>query len=428
MTVDRTTCRYLLVTHIPFAREAPGQVSVDALWARDLEGLVASVGPVTVAAPDLSDEGGLPTWGPGAARLDSASGIRFASLRPVQRWRERIRWPQNRRVLAREVSSADIVHTHNLFPPYLGLSFAHDLAVKLGKQTVFVIAEDFHDMLEWEWVRTAPSPRERRRRSRTLSRIDARVRRTAGSASLTFLHTPAAVARYRCHVHDSMEIRQPGHERDDVISAGALEEKESRARAGSPLAIVAACRHKPLKGLDFLIRATARLAARGVPVEVRLYGEGEQTPELRQLAHRLGVADRVDFPGPLAPGREVYDAVAAGDLFAMPHRTNDFGRAFYDGLVGGSPIIAFRTPASEETVRHGVDGLLAPLDDVEGLAQTIERYHEDRGFLAWSARQARERALRETRSDWFRIRAERTLDLLPASSREATEHLTATEA
>ena len=125
----------------------------------------------------------------------------------------------------------------------------------------------------------------------------------------------------------------------------------------------------------------------------------------------MGLEDQVLFPGSLPPGADVYRAIAAGHIFAMPHRTTDFGRAFYDAMAGGSPVIAFRNEASTETVRHEVDGLLAPLDDIEGLAATIQRFHCDRKLLTACSRSARERALANTRSSWYQLRAELTKSL-----------------
>ena len=261
-----------------------------------------------------------------------------------------------------------------LFPPYVGLSYAHDRATRLGKKTIFVIAEDFYDMLAWEWVRLGATGFERWRRQRALVALDARVRKSAAHASLTFLHTPAAVERYRLFTRRGMAIRQPVHEREEVISEGALAEKCAAIGQGVPLVIIAACRHKPLKGLDFLIDAVALLAAQNSRVEVRFYGDGDSTPQLRAQVARRHLTDRVSFPGALAPGPSVYEAIASGHLFAMAHRTTDFGRAFWDAMAGGSPVIAFRAAASIGTVRDGVDGLLAPLDDVEGLAAVIERF------------------------------------------------------
>ncbi len=408
---DTRQIRYLLVTHIPFARNADGGIVLDSLWARDLEGLCGGPWKLRVCGPELKTAEGMKTWGPSACTLPADGPITFTGFPPVARRVDAWKWPAIRSVLRREVAQADLVHTSNFFQPYVGLSYAHDLAVKLGKKTLFVIAEDFDDMLGWEFVRTGGTQREIQRRTKQLELLHDRVARTASNASLTFLHTPAAVLRYRLHTRNSIAIRQPGHETKDVISASAFESKCAYLRAGKPLVIIAACRHKWLKGLDFLIRAIGILRTRGIAVEARLYGSGEQGPELKSLTARLGLNAAISFPGSLPPGEAVYQAIGDGHIFAMPHRTTDFGRAFFDAMAGASPVIAFRTPASLETVRDGVDGLLASLDDVESLASAIGRLHQDRELLIRLSEAARERALNNTRSEWYRLRASWAADL-----------------
>ncbi len=403
--------KYLLVTHIPFARTEDGSVLVDALWARDLEGLAACGWPIHVCAPELAGAGRLKSWGPGTTALRANERLQFAGFPPIEKRVDVWKWLSIRNMLRHEVGRADLVHTSNCFSPYLGLAFAHDLAVKLRKKTVFVIAEDFHDMLEWEWVRTGSSPFEIERRSRQLARLDRRARRSASTADLTFLHTPAAVQRFRNSARKGIAIRQPGHEPEDVIPRAAFEQKCAAIAAGAPLRIVAACRHKPLKGLDFLISAIHLLGYRGIHVSAELYGDGPQTESLRRSIAALQLADRVSLPGTLAPGTEVYGAIAAAHLFAMPHRTTDFGRAFFDAMAGAAPVVAFRTPASIDTVRDSVDGLICPLDDVEALADAIARFHHDRQFLIRCATNARERALTNTRSMWYQLRADWTRQL-----------------
>jgi glycosyltransferase involved in cell wall biosynthesis len=403
--------RYLLVTHIPFARNASGGIVLDGLWARDLEGIAQSGWKVRVCAPELASEQAIRTWGPSAATLPATGPIEFTGFPAIARRVDLWKWPKIRSVLRSEIDKADVVHTSNLFPPYAGLSFAHDHAVQRGRKTVFVIAEDFHDMLNWEWVRLGGTPGEIRRRRRQLSKLDTRARQSASTASLTFLHTPAAVARFRGSARNGIAIRQPGHETQDVIATGDFERKCRSILEGAPLTIACACRHKPLKGLDLLIRAIGLLKTRGIPVELRLFGNGEQQESLRKLTARLGLNEIVTFPGSLQPGHDVYRAIGDSHIFAMPHRTTDFGRAFFDAMAGGTPVLAFRTPASIETVRDGVDGLLAPLDDVEGLASAIQRLDQDRTLLERCAVAARARALCNTRSEWYRLRAEWTESL-----------------
>ncbi len=405
--------KYLLVTHIPFARNAAGDVVLDSLWARDLDGIAQSGWAVRVCAPELASEAAIRTWGPSAATLPKDGPIQFSGFPPIARRIDIWKWPKIRSVLAREVEAADLVHSSNVFQPYVGLAYAHDLAVSKGKKTVYVIAEDFNDMLEWEFVRVGNSQSEIARRQRQVDSLEARSKLSASTASLTFLHTPAAVARYRLSTRNGIAIRQPGHETDDVISTTDFAAKCHALESGAPLAIVAACRHKPLKGLDLLIRAIAILERRGVPVQAKFFGSGEQGGDLKALAARLKVDDRVLFPGSLPPGSDVYRAIGEGHIFAMPHRTTDFGRAFFDAMAGGTPVLAFRTPASIETVRDGVDGMFASLDDVESLASAIQRFHTDRQLLIRCSQAARQRALDNTRSDWYRLRAEWTRQLFP---------------
>jgi glycosyltransferase involved in cell wall biosynthesis len=405
---------YLLVTHIPFSRTSEGEVIVDSLWARDIEGLSTSGFRIRICAPqvDVDQASG---WGPGSTSIHPGEDLDFIGFPAIHSRRDLWRWPQIRRILRAQVAAADLVHTSNFFPPYLGLSSAHYYAIRSGKPTIFVIAEDFYDMLEWEWVRTAPDAAELRKRRQTLSRLDELVRSVAQSASLTFLHTPAAVERYRNSAANGIPIRQPNHERDEVISEESLQSKCQAILSGCPLRIVAACRHKPLKGLDLLIQAIHLLRAEGIETETMLYGEGPQTPELRGLIDSLGMADCVQLPGVLQPGAEVYRSIAAGHLFAMPHRSTDFGRAFFDAMAAASPVVAFRTAASLGTVRDGVDGLLAPIDDVEALAEIIARFHHDREFLVRCSLAARHRAIHNTRSFWYSQRAAWTMKLLNES-------------
>jgi glycosyltransferase involved in cell wall biosynthesis len=404
--------RYLLITHIPFARNPGGEILVDRLWAEDLRGLVNAVGPITVAAPEVLRMGPLQAWGPSVETLQTRERMTFVGLPERQGRLDMTHRLKLKSLLRKAVKRAEIVHTSNLFEPNTNLYFAHDYAVKRGKKTLFVVAEDFYDMMEWEWVRTAPTTFQRVRRHRALERIDYQVRRRVATASLTFLHTPAAVTRYRQDAMNGVAIRQPMHEREDVIAAGRLSTRLFRASTGTPLRLVTASRMQPLKGLDLLLRAIALLESRGIEVEATLCGDGPQLLALRALAQQLQIATRVQFPGPVTPALALRECLANGDLFLMPHLTHDFGRSFFDAMAAGCPVVAFRSVASQDTVRDGVDGLLAPNADVEGLAACIGRFHHDRELLARASQAARVRALENTRTFWNNFRGDLVRELL----------------
>src|SRR5580698_3896458 len=183
--------RYLLVSPIPFVRQHANMVMLDGLWAEDLRGLVASIGPVTVAAPELRfDE--VRSWGPGFETLSSKDSITFLSL-PNRKGRLDFRYYLRLRpILRNAVINADIVHSSNLFRPDIPLYYAHDLAVRMKKKTLFVVAEDFYDMQLWEWIRIKPHRLKRWYGQWVLRQLDRHVQRRVRTSSLTFLHTPAA--------------------------------------------------------------------------------------------------------------------------------------------------------------------------------------------------------------------------------------------
>jgi glycosyltransferase involved in cell wall biosynthesis len=408
--------RYVLITSIPFGRQN-GSLVIDGLWAEDLKALAVAAGHVTVAAPEFKAEE-LKSWGPALATLTDQDQISFVSLPKYSSRFNLNNFMRSRRILHDAVSDADVVHSSNLFWPYTFLYYGHDVAIRLKRKTVFVVAEDFYDMQVWGWLRSESNLLKRWRARRTILQQDRQVRKRVQSSSLTFLHTPAAVARYREYAANAVAIRQPMHEEEDVISLECFQAKCTSIRKNDPLILCAACRLEPLKGVDFMVRAVAILKQRGIFVRARFYGRGEQLTSLKRIARRLGVEDQVSFPGSLAPMGVLRDALAEGHLFLMPHLTSDFGRAFFDAMAAGSPVIAFRSLASEDTVRHEVDGLITPNADDEGLADGIARFHHDREMLVRAALAARTRALENTKSFWNRYRLQMIHGLFDESSVE----------
>ena len=407
---------YLLVTLIPFRRSEDGSAIVDGLWAEDLRGLRDAMGQVTVAAPERPQGKEFKAWGPGEVSLHPQDGIRFVGLpffhSQIDAWLGAFRL---RSVLRREVAKADLVHSSNFFAPYLGLAYAHHVATRTGKKTLFVVAEDFYDFMQWNLAESGVSGLRRLRSKLLLEKQDRLCRECLSSATVSFLHTPAAVKRYRLSATNGMAIRQPIHEAQDVIARDTLRSRLEGAATGAPLSLVVACRLEPLKGIDYLLRAVHLLKKQEVHISLDIYGGGSQKQRLIDLASLLEIQSCVTFYDPLAPGLEFRAALQAHDLSIMPHLTNDFGRAFWDAMAAGLPVVAYRSDAADDTVRDQMDGLLAPAADVEGLAGRIRQLHLDRALLSTLSHGARERALANTKSIWNQLRLTRIREAISQS-------------
>ncbi len=411
MTQNFSQIKYLQIIHIPFARNGDGDVIVDEVWANELKAQTKCIGPIRIVAPEITDPATLSTWGPTTTKITKDSGLTFVGIPPISSRKDYINLPKIWKILRKEVLRADIVHTSNPFPPYLVFSSAHNLALKHGKKTIFVICEDFYDMCSWEWVRSSETARKRWYRQRQLDKIEKKVVHMAKTASLTLLCSPAVVERYRCHVKNSIVIRHTTHTENDVISERDINEKCHRMMKGCPIIISTVARHQLLKGHDFLIYVLAELKKRKIPVEMKIYGFGAMTNSLKQLVNKLDVCDCLSFPGPLSPGKPLYQAIANSHIFAMTDRTTGFGRVFFDALAGGSPVVAFHTSASIHTIRHGIDGIVVPQDNIIDFAWALEMLHCDRPLLVKMAQAARTRALSETQTRWLQFREERIREL-----------------
>ncbi|ALM10258.1 MAG TPA: hypothetical protein DEB30_00045 [Candidatus Peribacter riflensis] len=141
-------------------------------------------------------------------------------------------------------------------------------------------------------------------------------------------------------------------------------------------------RLEPMKGVDTLLRALARLlsAAPGPfhdggkdildHLHLRIVGRGSQEKELQRLAAELGIAERVTFVGFLPPYR-VYDEYAQAQIFCGLSRSEALGNVFLEAQAAGCAVIATRTGGIPDIVEDGRTGLLVPPDDAEAAAKAL---------------------------------------------------------
>jgi glycosyltransferase involved in cell wall biosynthesis len=125
----------------------------------------------------------------------------------------------------------------------------------------------------------------------------------------------------------------------------------------------------PVKGVNYLLEAVARLTAQGVAVRLDLAGGGRLQASYEATAQRLGVAERCLFHGVLPPGA-VAGLLAASDLLVLPSLAETFGVVLIEALAAGVPVVATRCGGPEEIVTPDVGRLTAPAD-VEGLTAAV---------------------------------------------------------
>jgi colanic acid/amylovoran biosynthesis glycosyltransferase len=139
-----------------------------------------------------------------------------------------------------------------------------------------------------------------------------------------------------------------------------------RAGHTGPPEILTVGRVVPLKGNVTLIRALAALAERGIEARLTVVGDGPQLPELRELASRLGVADRVELTGAVGQD-EIRGFYERADVFALASFAEGLPVVLVEAMATGLPVVASQITGVPELVEDAVSGALAAPGDVRAL-------------------------------------------------------------
>lgn len=134
------------------------------------------------------------------------------------------------------------------------------------------------------------------------------------------------------------------------------------------------------KGLDDFAELADLLASKGVTVQCCLFGAN--TPDLEALLQRrasAGAEGSVCHEGYVEDPR---DALATLDVVVnLSHFQESFGRTVLEAMAAARPVVAYEWGALPELVVHGKTGFLAPLGDVQRVAQWIETLANDPALL-----------------------------------------------
>ena len=111
-------------------------------------------------------------------------------------------------------------------------------------------------------------------------------------------------------------------------------------------------------------------------VRLVIAGEGPDRDALEQRAQELGIAERVTFLGS-QPRQRVVELFRAADATILSSSWENFPHTVVEALAVGTPVLAMEAGGVSEVVQDGVNGLLVPAGDSEGLAEAVRRYFSD---------------------------------------------------
>jgi glycosyltransferase involved in cell wall biosynthesis len=174
--------------------------------------------------------------------------------------------------------------------------------------------------------------------------------------------------------------------------------RSNALRAGwgaTPGQVVALCvgRLAPEKNLDTVIDAWQAMREVRPSAKLVLVGDGPSATRLRQAA------PEAVFAG-VQRGEALATHYASADVFLFASMTETFGNVVPEAMASGLAVLAYEHAAAGQLIRHGRDGLLAPLGDHAAFLRLAGRVAGDPAELARLRAQARRTACQ---LDWQHI-------------------------
>lgn len=144
----------------------------------------------------------------------------------------------------------------------------------------------------------------------------------------------------------------------------------------------------PDKGQEWLIRALAELRRDFPTARLLLAGDGPCLSELKELAHKLGIAEAVLFAGFV---KEIESVYAALDIFLLPSFFEALNNSLLAAMAYEIPSIAFNLGALGEIIENEKSGLLVSGPNVSEISTAAARILRDAGYARNLGQSARKR-------------------------------------
>jgi D-inositol-3-phosphate glycosyltransferase len=190
---------------------------------------------------------------------------------------------------------------------------------------------------------------------------------------------------------EKIEVIPPGVDLSRFYPIPPDEAKEFVGIAPKERMVLFVGRIEPLKGLETLLRALAKLASDGALEEnclcLAVIGGDPEDGETRNgeleylmsLRKEMGLKDLVTFLGKQDQDSLPY-YYSASEMVVMPSHYESFGMVALESMACGTPVIASQVGGLVHLVEDGVTGYHVPVEDPLALSKRIQGLLEDKAL------------------------------------------------
>jgi len=319
--------------------------------------------------------------------------------------RDRARWQADLAALA---PRAEVVHAgvDDVYRPIAFEGFRAGL--RYDKTTVFV--QDTDNVVQQRQLFADHGAAQRAKVGAYTFIYERMCRWGVARADLSLLKGSSLIRRYGNYARNAHEFHDTSFSLADIVNSDALERRLATLAEPRPVRLVYCGRLTARKGVDRSLRIVARANSLGTPVEFDIIGDGTERQKLEALVKSLGLASKVRFVGAVPYDQSLLKRLAEYDGLLFTPTAEDTPRMIFDGYAAGLPLVAFDIGYVLE--RHAQEHAthLLPHDKIEESAQALAELCRNRDLLPKMSRAARAAADYHAAENWYRRRAEWTIE------------------
>jgi glycosyltransferase involved in cell wall biosynthesis len=145
----------------------------------------------------------------------------------------------------------------------------------------------------------------------------------------------------------------------------------------------------PQKGVEFLIQAVPKIAAKYHGAKFVIVGEGWLRGHLEYLANVSGQRGRINFTG-FIPDSELVALMRSADVLVVPSIYEPFGIVALEGMAAEVPVVASQVGGLAEVVEHDRTGVYVYMRNPDSIAWGVDRVLSNPGHAQWLVKNGKE--------------------------------------
>ncbi len=165
----------------------------------------------------------------------------------------------------------------------------------------------------------------------------------------------------------------------NILKESSSEEKQNlKKELGLPensLIVGTAGRLVPVKGPEFLVKASKYIISKYPDTYFMFTGDGPLEQDLKRKALEMGISDNIIF---LGWRDDLVKIISIYDIFVLPSLNEGMGRVLVEAMALGKSIVASNVGGIPDLVIHGKNGFLVPPKNPKQLAKYIQVLLEDK--------------------------------------------------